>query len=247
MKRRLINPVLGRLPSAVFAVSSDLRHYMTLEGFAARRVRVIHNGVDPGLPPTRADRDAARRACGLTARTPVIGAVGRLDPVKDLDTLVRAFATLRHAHPALRLLVVGDGPERAGLEERASALGVGSAVSFLGYRADARQILPALDVYVNSSLHEGVSLTILEAMAAAVPVVATSVGGTPEVVADDETGVLVPSRSPVALASAVSHLLVNPDRRAQLGRAGRSRVERLFSLDAMTARYLDVYRGLVTG
>ena len=244
VKRRLINPLLGRLPSAVFAVSSDLRRHMTLEGFAARCVRVIHNGTDPGPRPQRGDRDAARRACGLPARAPVIGAVGRLDPVKDLDTLVRAFAALRREHIALRLVLIGDGPERAGLEERARVLGVGPAVSFLGYRSDVRRLLPAFDVYVNSSIHEGISLTLLEAMAAALPVVATSVGGTPEVVVDDGTGLLVPPRSPVALAAAIGRLLADPDQRASLGSAGRGRVERCFSIDAMTARYLDVYRGL---
>ena len=138
--------------------------------------------------------------------------------------------------------MVGDGPDRDLLEREARARGLEHAVHFLGHRDDARAYLPGLDVYVNCSISEGISLTILEAMAAGVPVVATSVGGTPEIVTD-QVGRLVPARDPSALADALAVLADAPALRATLGRAARARVAEHFTIEAMTARYLAMYRG----
>ncbi len=129
----------------------------------------------------------------------VVGTVARLDPVKHLQTLVEAVAQLAHRGRQVHVLVIGDGPERDSLERETRARRLEHAVHFLGHRDDARAWLPGMDVYVNSSISEGISLTILEAMAAGVPVVATAVGGTPEIVTD-EVGRLVPARDPSALA-----------------------------------------------
>jgi glycosyltransferase involved in cell wall biosynthesis len=242
-KRRVLNPVLGRLPDAIFAVSQDLRSYMVGEGLPASHVKVIHNGIDAGPPPSAAARLEARRALGLPSDACVIGTAGRLDPVKDLATVIDAFAALRRRHPDMRLVIIGDGPERSRLEAHAAARDLAAAIVFTGYRRDARALMPALDVYVNSSVQEGVSLTILEAMAAAIPVVATRVGGTPEVVLDDETGVLVPPRSPGRLCAAVERLMAAPERRRLLGDAARFRVKRSFSTRAMIAAYASAYFG----
>ena len=155
-----------------------------------------------------------------------------------LDAVRVVFAD----EPSLRLLIVGEGAERARLERHARELGLLEMVTFTGYRSDARDVLRALDAYVNSSIHEGVSLTLLEAMAAGLPVVATRVGGTPEVITDRDTGLLVEPRSSGELAAAIRSLLQAPDRRLALGNAARARVERDFSLDAMTGQYLSAYR-----
>ena len=112
----------------------------------------------------------------------MVGAAGRLDPVKDLETLIAAAALLSESQPRLRVVIVGEGDARAALEQQIRARGLSEIVTLAGYRHDVRDLLPAFDVYANTSAHEGVSLTILEAMAAAMPVVATRVGGTPEVV-----------------------------------------------------------------
>ena len=241
-KRRAANLILPRFADRVFAVSAELRQHLIAEGFSSRAVGVIYNGVDL-RPKTDGDASSRVRAhFGFGPGPLVIGSVGRLDPVKDLRTLILATADVRRTHPA-ELLVIGDGPERSGLETIASECGLKQHVHFLGYRRDARDWLAGCDVYVNSSVSEGVSLTILEAMAAGLPVVATRVGGTPEIV-DSTCGMLVPPRQPLALAGALLELARDRERRSQLGRAARQRVEERFTLDRMIQQYCDVYRAV---
>src|SRR5258708_8113650 len=231
-KRRLANTLLGRIPSRVFAVSSDLREHLIQEGFARDRVEVLQNSIDAGKVVTPMDRASARAALDLPVDAYAIGTIARLDPVKDLGTLVRAFAALRRVDARAFLIVVGDGPERSMLEAVVDETGVRPFVRFTGHRDDARSLLPAMDVYVNCSITEGTSLTIMEAMAASLPVVATDVGGTAEIVTGD-TGQLVPSRSPDELAGALRDLMSRPERARAFAVAARRRVEERFSLDRM--------------
>jgi glycosyltransferase involved in cell wall biosynthesis len=236
--------VLGRLTGPVFAVSAALRTHMLAEGFPAAGVRVIHNGIDPGDPPSERERRAARQLLGVSDRAFLVGTAARLDPVKDLSTLVAAVAQARSRVTSIELIVIGDGDERAALESAVCERQLQEVVRVLGYRADVRRLLPALDLYVNSSISEGISLTILEAMAAGLPVVATSVGGTPEVVVHDVTGVLVQPRMPAAMAAAMTELAQAPERRRALAAAGRARVEACFTIDRMVAAYAHEYRQL---
>lgn len=238
-RRRLANRVLGRFPQAVFTVSTELKQHLLAEGFDDRMVGVIYNGIDAGSRPDDEARSQARQRLGVREDTLVIGTIARLDPVKDLGTLVRAVGQLpRDIHATL--VIIGDGSDRPRLEDEVRALSMTSSVVFLGRRDDAREWLAGCDIYVNSSISEGVSLTILEAMAASLPVVATSVGGTPEVV-DESCGRLVPSRDPRALTAAVADLWYDPELRRALGRAARTRVEARFTLDRMVREYRDVY------
>lgn len=242
-KRRLINPVLSRLGGHVCAVSGDLKRFMVAEGFPEDRVKVVYNGIDPATRPTAIHRRIARELLGVPQDAFVIGTVGRLDPVKNLSLLLQAHALLLQSHPSARLVVVGDGAERPALETAAAALGINHAVTFAGYRGDVRRLMPGFDVYANTSIYEGVSLTVLEAMAAALPVVATPVGGNPEVVVDQETGWLVPSR-PRPVADAVARLAAEPRRRRAFGDAARWRVMRHFSIARMVNDYASLYLGL---
>jgi glycosyltransferase involved in cell wall biosynthesis len=240
-KRRMANALFSRFPHRVCVVSADLQRHMAAEGFAADGVEVVPNGIDPGtLPDDRARREA-RQLLGVGDEAFVIGTVGRLDPVKDLPTLVEAFASVRQARPGARLVIVGDGPARAELERLA---GAAPDIRLLGHRSDVRRLLPGFDVYASSSVFEGVSLTILEAMATGCPVVATRVGGTPEVVVDGDTGLLVESRSPSALAGALARVAAAPGLAAALGQAGRTRVCERFSLDRMINHYATAYSEL---
>jgi glycosyltransferase involved in cell wall biosynthesis len=241
-KRHAANQILTRLSAATFAVSADLRTHLVSEGFPPRSVEVIYNGIDVGTLPTAEERRLARGELGVSKDAIVIGTIARLDPVKSLNTLIRAVALLGRTAPA-SLLIVGDGPERQGLEAVAAAADVSSAVRFLGHRDDARRWLGACDIFANSSISEGVSLTILEAMAAGLPVVATRVGGTPEVI-DETCGRLVPARSVEALAAALGELAVAPALRQDLGRAARARVEERFTLERMVEAYRVVYERL---
>jgi glycosyltransferase involved in cell wall biosynthesis len=241
-KRRLVNPVLGALPGAICAVSEHLKAHMVAEGFAASRVQVIYNGVDPGRQVDENDRHRARHTLDLPPDAFVVGTTARLEAVKDPGTLIDAFGAIHASSPGARLVVIGDGPERTQLEVRARRTGAGHAIHFAGQRSDVRKLLPAFDVYVNSSTIEGTSLAILEAMACGLPVVATRVGGTPEVVVDGETGLLCSPRSGDDIVRAVEMLQGSANRRRTLGAAGRRRVEAIFSFERMVARYFSMYR-----
>jgi glycosyltransferase involved in cell wall biosynthesis len=244
-KRRLANRVLGRFPSRVFAVSEDLKRHLAGEGFATDALEVIYNGIEVGPVPDRKTRSDVRQALGVDDETFVVGTIARLDPVKDLGTLIEAAATVRAELPIV-VAIVGDGPERPSLEAAARRFGVGAQIRFLGHREDARRWLAGCDAYVNCSISEGVSLTILEAMAAALPIIATRVGGTPEVV-DADSGRLIPARHPAALSQALVQLARSPQIRATLGRSARQRLETRFTLERMVREYAEVYASVTEG
>jgi len=239
-KRRAVNRVLSYLPAGVFSVSAELGEHLVAEGFRRNQVKVVYNGIDVGPATNSEDRAQVRRELGVGDTTCVVGTIARLDPVKDLGNLIAAIGMLNTAGEQLAAAVIGDGPERAGLAGQAISAGLGRTVRFLGQRTDARRWLAGCDVYVNCSTSEGVSLTILEAMAAGLPIIATAVGGTPEVV-DNTCGRLVPARNPTALAEAIKTLMHSPSERANLGKAARARVESRFTLDRMIAEYKAVY------
>lgn len=245
-KRRLVTPALGVAGARTFAVSDDLRRYMMSAGFPAS-LGVIPNGIEVGSVPDTRDRAAARLALGLADHDLVIGTVGRLDPVKDLTTLIEAFVIVAARIPQARLIVAGSGPEHGRLETAAAGLLVDGRIRLLGHREDARALLPAFDLFVNTSISEGISLTLLEAMAARLPIAATAVGGTPEVVVDGETGRLFAPRDPAACADVLAQFLGSEAERTALGAAGRLRVESLFAIEIMTARYTDLYDRLSRG
>jgi glycosyltransferase involved in cell wall biosynthesis len=241
-KRRLANPLLARLPGEIFAVSADLKRHMMADGLPGKRIAVCLNGIEPGPVPGEAERVSGRRALSVPDDVHLIGTVGRLDPVKNLQALLKAHAALPVQARAPHLAIVGTGPEQRDLEALARALGTVHLVHFAGYRSDVRALMPAFDVYVNCSTFEGVSLTILEAMAARVPVVATRVGGTPEVVVDGETGMLVPVEEVAPLAQALFALERDPARRRAMGIASRSRVLEYFTIERMTKDYEHAYQ-----
>ncbi len=242
MGRRLLSPMVTRFVT----VSRDLARWLVEDvGIPARKVSTICNGVDirrfaPG------ERYAARNALGIPTGSLVIGTVGRLDPVKDQLGLVRAFAAVAR-DPRLLLLIAGDGPCRAELESAVSALGLDGRVRLLGERHDVPRVLATLDVFVLSSLGEGISNTILEAMATGLAVVATRVGGNPELVVDGTTGFLVEPRSPAALTAAIRRYLEGPALLARHGRAARQRAESTFSLERMTGAYVQLYERALGG
>lgn len=240
-KRRVANRMLALVPSGVYAVSEDLRRHMVAEGFPPDRVQVIRNGVPLGPAADDQARREGRRRLGARPDELLIGAVGRLDPVKDLRTLLLAFAELAVSLPHARLVLIGGGPERRTIEDAVARADFRDQVTMTGHRTDVRELLPGLDIYVNSSIFEGISLTILEAMAAGLPVVATRVGGTPEVVLDGSSGFLVPSREPRAIAAALRSCAADRARARAMGAAGRQRVIEEFSIDRMVRRYAAIY------
>ncbi|HWP35157.1 MAG TPA: glycosyltransferase [Thermodesulfobacteriota bacterium] len=241
-RRRLAYRFVGRAASQVVAVSHDVRRFLLEEvGLAPEAVVTIHNGVAPPPPVSPAAAAALRHQLGLPAGTPVVGTVGTLLPVKGHADLLEAVARLAPAVPDLTALICGRPLVLEPLAARAAALGIADRVRFLGYRDDVPALLAVMDVFVLPSLSEGLSLALLEAMAAGLPVVATAVGGNPEVVRDGESGFLVPPRDPGALAERIGRLLRDRALARRLGLAAARRVRQEFSLDAMVQRYEALY------
>jgi glycosyltransferase involved in cell wall biosynthesis len=211
-------------------------------GRAGARTDVIPSGVDTDVFRPTAARGEAKTRLGLPGAGPVIGTVGRLEPRKGTATLVEAVAVLRNGgHHDAMLVVVGDGPLRRELGAAAERLGIQEHVRFLGDRGDVDAVLAALDVFVLPSRTEGMSNALLEAMAMAHPVVATAVGGTPEVVADGQSGLLVPADDPGTMAAAIARLLDAPGLAARLGAAARQTVEERYGVRRMVRRLEAVY------
>jgi glycosyltransferase involved in cell wall biosynthesis len=206
------------------------------------KLEVVSNGVDVDAL-AGGDGSRARAELGIPADAPVVGTVGRLAEVKRQDLLLRAAAGLAKRWPALRVLLVGDGPERGRLEGLANELGV--AAHFAGYQSDPANYLAAMDVFALTSRSEGQPVALLEAWAAGRPVVATAVGGVPAVVADGDTGLLVPSGDAGAVAAAVGRLLADRSLAATLADRGRAAAGERYSLAGMAAGYEARYRRLI--
>jgi sugar transferase (PEP-CTERM/EpsH1 system associated) len=238
--RRLLAPLVTRFVT----VSLNLQEWLVGSvGIPRRKVLTIHNGVDTARFSDEG-REEARRALGLPPELIVVGTVGRLDPVKDQVGLLEAFARIAGQRPAAALLIVGDGPCRKELEACAGRPELARRVHLLGERADVPRVLKTLDLYVLPSIAEGISNTILEAMATGLPVVATRTGGNPELVEDGVTGALVPVGDREALAQAILSYANDLHLRVLHGKAGRQRAVDQFALDGMVGRYRDLYRSV---
>lgn len=223
----------------IIAVSEALRRTYERLGVPAERFTTVPNGVRPrgsGL-----GRRAARDALGLAPEDLVVMTVGRLTRMKGQRYLIEAVPDLSSRFPGLAVVIVGNGPLAEQLAERTTALGVDRWVRFAGHRSDARGLLDAADVFVLPSRHEGMPLAAIEAMDAGLPVVGTRVVGTEEVVADGETGTLVPAEDAAALGAALEELLSDGDLRARYGEAGRRRYLEQFTSTQMAARTRGAY------
>ena len=226
---------------SIVAVSESLRTVLVQQaGIRRERVDVIVNGVDVRrFTPEGRTRDGAEAGGG--PRPFVIGHVARLDPIKNQGLLLRALERLRQTVPGARLHIAGEGPARASLESLTSELGLNDMVSFLGEVRDTPALYRSFDVFALSSISEGTSMSILEAMASGVPVVATAVGGTPALVRDGELAVLVPGGDMDAMAGALGQLAGNPAKRKAIAETARAYTVANYSEDAMLQRYLNLY------
>lgn len=234
-----VNRVASWLTDRVVAVSEATAAVASgRERVPGRKVCVIPNGIDVARfrPPAVRPADPLR-----------VIHVARLNRIKDQPTLLRAARLVADAEPGFRLDVVGDGPERAGLEALAAALWLGPHVRFLGERHDVNDLLATAALFVLSSVSEGIPVTLLEAMAAGLPAAVTDVGGNREVVVPGETGVLVPPGDPEALGRAILAALRDPAGRARMGAAARRVIEDRFDVRHTAARYHATYLELLGG
>jgi glycosyltransferase involved in cell wall biosynthesis/protein-tyrosine-phosphatase len=230
----------------IIAVSDGMAATLRTTGYKPSAVVPIHNGVDLSKVRAMRDRGDVRRELGLPSDAIVIGAVGRLSPVKAHDDLLRAAQRIRQKEPGARFLIVGDGPLRHALAATAVRLGVDRACCFAGSRHDIHDLVAAMDIFVLPSLHEGIPMALLEAMALGRPVVATAVGGVPEVVTDRVNGLLVQPRDDQALADACLALALDRRWARTLGAAARRTVAERFSHEVSGGALLDAYRSVST-
>jgi glycosyltransferase involved in cell wall biosynthesis len=239
---------VNRLVDRIITVSAEARQSHIAGGIARPdQIVTIPNGIDAGAFPVPDGPAQARLRdrLGLAPGVPIIGTVARMHEQKGHRYLLAAWPQVRAAVPQAELVLVGDGPLRWELEQQADTLGIAGSVRFLGTRDDVPALLGLFTVAVLPSLFEGLPLFALEAMAAGRPVVGTRVCGVTEVIADGETGLLVPPRDPAALAAALIRLLCAPAKAERMGQAGRVRLLRHFQARRMIADTCALYEALL--
>jgi glycosyltransferase involved in cell wall biosynthesis len=230
----------GPALTAVVAISDGIRKVLLEDGIAPERVITVRSGIDMERIRKVGDGSGLRDEFGISGDCLVVGMVAALAPHKDHRTFLEAAALVKKKISRIRFLLVGEGPLQADLLRLTKKLDLAREVIFTGFRDDVLEITGLVDVFVLSSYLEGMGTAVLDAMALGKPVVATEVGGIPEIVIDGETGLLVPSRSPNALADAVVQLAADPDLRRRMGVSGRSRA-RHFDVENVITQTEEIY------
>lgn len=241
-----MNRLLTGITDAFIAVADSHGEFLRdFERFPAGKIRVIRNGVDcDRFHPCRDARDEVRRELNVAAETPLIGIVAALRSEKNHSMLVRCAAQLATRHPTAHWVIIGDGPQRSSIESLAAQFGVSDRIHLLGTRHDTPRLLAALDIFTLCSLNEASPVSILEALACEVPVVATDVGSVKESIIPGSTGTLVPSENTSAMVEAIAELLADDPRRQSMGRTGRELVLGTGSLTSMVAGYQQLMTDL---
>ena len=236
---------MRRADVAVAVCQAACRRFVATGAFAPAKAAVVRNAADIARAPVRnaAARERLLMSLGRPSHAMVVGAVGRLSAIKNHALLLRAARLVRQRGQAIELVIVGDGPERASLQSMATALQIGDCVHLVGWRDDVASLLAGFDVLAMPSRSEGYSLAMVEAAAAALPLVATAVGGNPEIVQQGKTGLLVPDDDAPALADALARLASDVGLRERLGDAARQWALAHAGLDAMGHAYAALYEG----
>jgi glycosyltransferase involved in cell wall biosynthesis len=234
-----------RLHDRVVAISEGIAQVLRDEGLPEHKLRVVRSAVAADAYAGAPDPARCRHELGLPADAVAIGIIAQLIPRKGHRVLLEALPKLRAAHPRLQVLCFGKGPLARVLQQEINTRGLAEAVRLMGFREDLPALLPCLDLVVHPALMEGLGVSLLQAAAAGLPIVASRVGGIPEVVRDGRNGRLVPPGDAQALATAVGELLGDAALRGRLGAAGQALVREAFSVEAMVRGNLDVYRELL--
>jgi glycosyltransferase involved in cell wall biosynthesis len=234
-----------RLHDRVIAISEGIARVLRAEGLPAHKLRVVRSAVAAERYAVPRDPYRCRSELGLADDMPAIGVIAQLIERKGHRVLLDALPSVLAAHPRLRVLFFGKGPLAGVLQEQIDARGLAASVGLVGFRGDLAGLLPCLDIVVHPALMEGLGVSLLQAAAAGVPIVASAVGGIPEAVHDGVNGRLVPPNDPGRLAAALDELLGDPSLRRRLGEAGRRLVRETFSIEAMVSGNLAVYQELL--
>lgn len=230
----------ARIAHKIVTVSRDLRRTLVEKVDVPTPIQVIHNGID-GSRFGRPSDGAVRRELGIDANAFVVGTAVVLSEQKGVKYLLEATKLVHAQAPEIQFVIAGDGPQRAELEDKARADKLGSNVRFIGYRSDIPALIASYDTYVLPSLWEGLPLALLEALAQGLPIVATTVGGNPEVVESGENGFLVPPKEPRALAEQILRVYRDADLRSRVKEANQKKFAAQFSLDAMIRSYGELF------
>jgi glycosyltransferase involved in cell wall biosynthesis len=234
------------LPDHIVAVSKTMYSKIVSQpGMDESRVTMIRNGIPVEQFNQPEQRAPYRTTLGLPPETFVIGYAGRIQKVKRIDLLLLAFSIVFSRFPQARLIIAGEGDLKNEMQEYAFKLGISDAVLWLGLCSEIPRFLAAVDIYIQSSSNEGLSLSILEAMAAGKPIVATDVGGGNESIINEITGILVKPGNPHAIANAVIDLLEHPDKQTRFGQAARSQVIDNFNIQSMVDSYGLIYQRII--
>lgn len=242
-------PIHRRMDAHLAVAEAQRRYLIDVEKLPEERVHLIYNGVDATLyhPATAEERDAARRLLGVPDAGLVMMAVGSLKPIKGFDLLIRSAAPVLRARPDARLVLVGDGVDRGALHTLAAEQGIGAQVVFAGLRDDVDVVLRAADVLALSSRTEALPTVVIEAMATGLPVVATRVGGVPELVEPERSAILVPANDEDALRAALERVADAPQLRRTMGARGRAIVESRFRLERMCEERETLFERIMGG
>lgn len=245
-KRKMLCRLYNSFTDLSFVVSELVGKYVQEQcGTDPARLKVLYNGVDPALYERKSLAAKVRQELGLPPDAPVVGLVARLDHrAKGHLELLRALSLLKERH-TIHALMVGGGRRQEEMRQLAASLGLAEVVHFLGNRRDVPDLLAAMDIFVLPSHSEGVSLAVLEAMAAGLPVIVSEVGGLPEIVRQEETGLLIPPKDPEALARSLARLLEEPGLARRLGQKAREHVQEKYSLERMAQVVNAAYDELV--
>ena len=247
IKVKIANRILCRMVDKIVVVAECGKRYLVEhEGVNEKKIIKIYNGIDSKKFGIRQEVTLIRRELGITDDQPIIGIVARLDPIKNHACIIRAMKIIVTSLPGAVLLIIGDGALRTELESLTANLGLQNHIKFLGARSNIGELLSVLDVFVLSSFSEGLSLTLIEACAAAKPIVATNVGGNAEIVKHECNGLLVPSDQPEVMARAILEILTDEAKASQMGEKGRKKFEEEFMLDVMLKNYEDMYESCLT-
>ncbi len=236
-----VDKLMSRFSRLLLANSEATKEVLLSKGLPCTKVRVLYNGIETAVSLSD-DGDALRKELGISAGAKVVGSVGRLTGTKNYALFLRAAKIILQERKDVFFLLVGDGPERHGLEALARRLGIEDNLIFTGWSDDIDKYLAIMDVFVLTSVMEGFGLVLLEAMKFSLPVVSTSVGGVPEVVAEGETGLLIPSDNDGELAHKVQRLLADSALRKKLGGGGKDRLEEKFTLKKMAEKTMCIYK-----
>jgi glycosyltransferase involved in cell wall biosynthesis len=244
----LLDRALQLKTGMMITSSQAVRRSFIERGIREDKITTIYNGIDfsrfDGIDRVEA-RNRIRPELGLEDSTFLVGTVARLQRVKGVECLIEAANYIVESVPDARFLIVGDGPQKAELEYRIKQLDLSSRFIFAGTRGDVPAILSALDLFVLPSLSEALGIAVIEALLMRVPVVATNVGGVPEVVKNRETGLLVPPKDPIRLGEAIAYVYSNRDRAIAMARAGERRVRGMFEISRLARKQVELYEMLL--